>query len=334
MKTIIIGAGNWGTTLSILCSHGGSVSLWTRTAAHAEKINRENENETYLKSILLPGNVKACVFGAETIEDDDMIIVAVPSYSLRSVAKQLRPLVYRHTVVSATKGFEHQSFKTMSEVLEEELRHASIAVLSGPNIAREIAEGKPAKAVLASRHFAAIAKVMKTIPKTLMSFEINHDMRSVELCAALKGIVAIGAGIAEGTGLGPNAVGVLMTYGLHEFTSIARFLNIPSITVYGIAGLGDLIATSMSPDSRNKRFGRLIAGGLERDAALREVGMVVEGVQMARTITHMKNCTLQIPLFSAIADCIFDDTCDVYSRIVNCITDYNNAGIAAKQAIV
>lgn len=322
MKIIVIGAGNWGTTLSCLFAKRQDVSLWTNSSEHAEQINSKKENIKYLKGIKLPARVTPVKKFNEPVEDDDIFVIAVPSSQVRNVACELGRVTKSHPVVCASKGFEHQWLKTMSEVIQDELPKSPMIVLTGPNIAREVAEGKPTKAVLASKNFAVVTRVARLLKNDHLTFEICSDVKGVELCAALKGVIAIGVGIADGLGLGKNFTGVLMTYGLREFTEISEFLGISPKTIYGIAGLGDLIATCLSPDSRNRKFGYMLGKGFDTDMALTKVGMVVEGVQMAKTIAGLEDLNIPIPLFSTISKIIFEPNGYLPHRFINCLTKY------------
>ncbi len=324
MKTIVIGAGNWGTTLSCIFSENQEVSLWTTSDAKAGAINTCRENSTYLKGIPLPDGIHALPKFGESIGHDDLLVIAVPSHQVRSISRELSGVINGQTVMCVSKGFEHTSFKTMSEVIQDELPKTPVVIMTGPNIAREIAEGKPAKAVLASKDLGAVSKVAKTIRNKHLAFEISSDVKGVELCASLKGIIAIGVGIADGLDLGNNFMSLIVTYGLQEFADISGFLGISSKTVYGIAGLGDLIATCLSKDSRNRRFGYMLGKGMDREAALQEVGMVVEGVQMAKTISDLDDLNMPIPLFAAIAKIIFEPNGHLPHTFINCLTQYKN----------
>jgi glycerol-3-phosphate dehydrogenase (NAD(P)+) len=322
MKIIVIGAGNWGTTLACLLGKNNRVSLWTHRAEHAREINETRENSRYLKGVRLPESVSAAAMFQVPIEEDDIILMVVPSRELPRVAKELRPHLNGQPIVCASKGFQHTTFKTMGQVIAETVPESPLIILTGPNIAHEIAKGKPTKAVLASEDLQALTLVSRLFRNETVQFEISRDVRGVELCAALKGIIAIGVGIADGLELGDNFTGVLMTYGLREFAAIAEFLGISDKTIYGIAGMGDLIATCLSKDSRNRRFGCLLGKGASTDHALHEVGMVVEGVQMAKTIVDMGELNISIPLFSTIARAIFDGTTDLREEFVHCLIQY------------
>ena len=213
---------------------------------------------------------------------------------------------------------------TMSQVIRAELPNSKVVVLTGPNIAREVAAGKPTKAILASEDIFTVTRLARLLRNETLAFEITRDTEGVQLCAALKGIIAIAVGYADGLELGDNFTGVLMTYGLKEFVAIAEFLGISPNTIYGIAGLGDLITTCLSGNSRNRQLGRLLAKGEPLDNALQEVGMVVEGVQMAKTIVSIEDMNIAIPLFSAITKIIFDNNETSPKRFIENLMHYRS----------
>ncbi|RII29511.1 MAG: glycerol-3-phosphate dehydrogenase [Geobacter sp.] len=319
MTIHVIGAGNWGTTLAKLFAGTNRVSLCTHSSEHAAEINIQRENQRYLPGIPLPGSLTAVALADAVFDADDVVVLAVPSRVLPEVSRQLRTAVVGLPLICATKGFQHASFKTMGQLVREMIPESPLIVLSGPNIARELASGLPSKAVLASHDLTALTRVARTLRNETLVFELSRDVDGVELCAALKGVIAVGVGIADGLALGDNMTALLMTYGLREFVEIAEFLEIRHKTIYGIAGLGDLITTCISPNSRNRRFGRLLGQGTGTKEALSQVGMVVEGVQMARTIVEMGDLNISIPLFTMIARAIFEEGIPLRDEFVNCL---------------
>lgn len=323
MKLHVIGAGNWGTTLAHLFSKENEILLWTQTEEHAQNINSESENKLYLSGLKLSKNIVAVKSFSVDIEPDDVILLVVPSSALPSVVDNLKEKINGQTIICATKGFEHQTLRTMGEVINAKIPDSPLIALSGPNIARELAQGKPTKAVLASENLIAVTRVIKYLKNDLLAFEVSRDIKGIELCAALKGIIAIGVGIADGLELGDNFTALLMTYGLREFVAIAEFLGIQQKTIYGIAGLGDLIATCLSKNSRNRRFGYLIGKGYKTEEALKEVGMVVEGVQMTKTILGLDDLNVSIPLFTVITKIIFEPNgYNISDKLIACLTQY------------
>lgn len=322
MKVTVIGAGNWGTTLAKLFAETSDVVLCTHSSEHADEITTCRENRRYLPGIQLPRRLTAAPLAACRFAADSVIVLAVPSRALPDLLQELRPRLHGNPLVCATKGFQHATFKTMGQLVRETIPESPLIVLSGPNIARELAGGLPSKAVLASHDLTALTRVARILRNETLAFELSRDLDGVELCAALKGVIAVGVGIADGLELGDNMTALLMTYGLREFVEIAEFLEIRHKTIYGIAGLGDLITTCISPNSRNRRFGRLLGQGVPTDEALTKVGMVVEGVQMARTIVEMGDLNITIPLFSTIARAIFSDNRSLREEFTACLIHY------------
>ena len=257
---------------------------------------------------------------SENIGSEDVVIFAIPSSRVREAATELsRHVDSPPTIVTASKGLEYKSFKTMSQVIKDVLPTANVVVLTGPTIAREIAQGQPARAVLACDNVAILVKVNKLLRNDLITFELSNDPVGAELCGALKGTVAIGIGIADGLGLGANIQGLILAYGLQEFVKIAEFLSVRKDSIYGLPGLADVATTCLSEHSRNRRFGYLLGRGLKLNEALKKVGMAVEGVNAARTIAELKELNVSIPLLSGIAELILTQPETVYSKMVKII---------------
>lgn len=322
MKVFVIGAGNWGTTLAKIFAGANEVVLCTHSVEHADEINSSHENQRFLPGFGLPETLTALPCAECLFQPEDVVVLAVPSRALPELVVGLRPRLQGNPLVCATKGFQHASFKTMGQLVRETIPESPLIVLSGPNIARELAAGLPSKAVLASHDLTALTTTARALRNDTLIFELSRDVDGVELCAALKGVIAVGVGIADGLALGDNMTALLMTYGLREFVEIAEFLEIRHKTIYGIAGLGDLITTCISPNSRNRRFGRLLGQGAQTADALTQVGMVVEGVQMARTIVEMGDLNISIPLFSTIARAIFEDNQTLREEFIACLIHY------------
>jgi glycerol-3-phosphate dehydrogenase (NAD(P)+) len=320
MKVVILGAGNWGTALSIaLASEGREITLWTRTAEHAEALLSSRENGKYLPHITIPDNVRIALKFSEELMSDDLLILAVPSSEMRAVTAELAAAIdggKPPTIISATKGLEYGSFRTMSQVIKDILPNAEVVVLTGPTIAKEIAQGKPAKAVLASENPATLVRVNKLLVNKYVLFELSNDPIGAEVCGALKGIIAIGFGIADALELGANIHGLILSYGLQEFVQIANFLSVSERSIYGLPGLADLVTTCLSRESRNRRFGYLLGKGYPLDKALAEVGMAVEGVNVAKTLLDLKGLNVSIPLLMCISEIILNQPDNIYDRLV------------------
>lgn len=282
----VLGAGNWGTSLAqLIAENGHSVRLWARRKALANQINRRRENAKYLEGIELSEGITATAELADAVRDAPVILFVVPSKAFRAVAREvgdtLRP---DQLVLHATKGIEPGTHQRMSQLLMEETCALQIGVASGPNIAREICEGKPAGIVVATAFPRVAAAARRLLHCPRMRVYDNEDLVGVELAGALKNVVAIAAGMATAMGLGENAKALLMTRGLSECARIGVAMGARPATFAGVAGMGDLIVTCTSTLSRNHRVGAALAGGKTLKQAIKALGMVAEGVGTAAVV--------------------------------------------------
>jgi len=279
----VLGAGNWGTTLAdVLAENGDVVRLWTRTPAQRDEINARHTNEGAAPGLRLPDTVTATCDLGEAVRDAAIVLIVIPSQAFREVARALgEVLVPEQIVLHATKGLERESNARMTEILLEETCAKQIGVLSGPNLAPEIARHKPAGTVVASRfpHVIELARKALSCPR-LMVFD-GDDVIGVELAGALKNVVAIAAGIATEMAVGENAKSLVVTRGLAEITRLAVTMGASPLTFAGLAGIGDLMVTCASPISRNHRVGAALARGQKLPDILSGLGMVAEGVYAA-----------------------------------------------------
>ena len=283
MTVTVLQAGSWGTTLAtILARDGGKdVVLWTRDPAQAKEISARRENRRYLAGIRVPDRVEVTADLDRALASADLI-VATPSRGVRDLRDRVAPLLRKeHRLLSATKGLNEDG-RRMSQVWAEVLAPERIAVLSGPNISREIAAGLPAPTVIASvdgntaRHFQAL------VGTPMFRVYTNVDVVGVELCGALKNIIALGAGAIDGMGYGENAKAGFVTRGLAEIARYGFAEGANPLTVAGLAGFGDLIATCTSKFSRNRTVGELLAKGVEmKEIPQRLGGQVAEGISTA-----------------------------------------------------
>ncbi len=319
MKLIVIGSGNWGTTLAMLFAQKNEVYLWTIDQTEADEINKTRESK-FLPGMKLPENIIVEKKFTRKIADEDIVITVIPSRYIDDLADEMIANgADRCTVLNASKGVKHSTLKTVGETLLDKMPNIVFANLSGPTIARELAEGLPAKAILACEDVGTLFRLQQILENDLLKFEYSRDVKGIELAASLKGLIAIAVGIADGLGFKTNAFGLIMTYGVHEFVTVMKFLGVDYKTAYSIAGIGDLITTCISENSRNRRFGKLLAQGYSREEALNEVGMVVEGVSMAKTIQKFSKFNLSIPLISCITRIIFEDVEDVRQEMLDTI---------------
>lgn len=320
MSVVIIGSGNWGATLAGLVNPGQRVRLWcqsaelVKTAREALKFTRGGDRQGIIVEVAF----------ASPLTPDDVVLIVVPSAAVGDVARQIRERCRPPypPIVTASKGLQRATFRTMSQVISAVLPEATVAVLSGPTIAREIAEGRPAKLVLGCEDVHVLLQIARVLRSDRLHLDMTRDKVDVELCAAMKGVFAIGSGVIAGRKLGANTMGLLLTYGLKEIAGLAGFLKMSTDHVFGVAGLGDLVATCFSPDSRNYRLGELLARGVPLQEALAKVNMVVEGAMTATAVSEMASLRLPVPLFTAIAR-IVEQPCEAaFEQFEQVLLDY------------
>lgn len=276
----VIGAGAWGTTLAVMLAAGERpVTIWAHTAEAADQLATERQNRRYLPGVTLPPNVRVATDDAYLGEPHRAYLLAVPSAHLRQTLQRLSPTLDANApLLSLVKGIEAESHLRMSEVIGQELPGRRVAVLSGPNLAREIAAGKPAGSVVASTDQALAGEMAALLASDRFRVYTNPDIVGVELCGALKNVVALAAGMVDGLGFGDSAKAGIITRGLAEMTRLGVAAGAHPLTFAGLAGVGDLIATCMSPLSRNRRAGELMGSGMAWTDASAQIAGVAEGV--------------------------------------------------------
>ena len=288
----IVGTTSWGTTLGLLAAKAGHrTSLWARTEQRAEELNSQRENRRFLPGATFPDLLTVTASPEAAFAGADVVIIAVPSLTLRknldAVAGSVNDAAM---VVSATKGIEIASGKRMTQLIAEmwpTVPPDQIGVLSGPNLAPEIARGRPASATVAFPHTGNAQFVQEVFNSDLFRVYTGRDVIGVELGGALKNIIAIGAGFVDGVGLGNNAKAALVTRGLHEITRLGVAMGAEPLTFAGLSGMGDLITTCYSPLSRNYRLGGGMATGSGLEEALRSLGSTAEGVPTTRAAIRL-----------------------------------------------
>jgi glycerol-3-phosphate dehydrogenase (NAD(P)+) len=319
-ELIVIGSGNWGLTLACLFSENLPTRVWAINADMAEAINakRNCPGEFFQYAVAETITVEQ-KYSSSFNEPETLFIVAVPSSQVRSVAEELSRHISEPLVLSVSKGFDPVLQCTMSQLIQKCIPRARVVVLTGPTIANEVAEGKPTRAVLASDNLIHLATVKQALRNNVISFEIGTNPSHHEICAALKGLVAVAVGVADGLNLGANIQGVLMTEGIREIGVVASFFGIPKRLAYGISGAGDLITTCISPDSRNRQLGKLLAEGLTVEGALGSVGMTVEGVAMSRTIETLWSLDVSIPLIHMVNGILLGTSKNIRGELENVV---------------
>lgn len=321
-KIIVIGSGNWGTTLALLFSKNNRVHLWTINQEEADLINSRPHSLPIFPEKALPNNIRVEAKFSSPIQPEDIVVIVIPSRKIIDLIDEfIEHDIKECIILNASKGVKHSTLMTVGQNFFSKMPDIQFATLSGPTIANEIIEGLPAKAVLASKNVALLLKLQEILDNDLLKFEFSRDIKGVELAGSMKGLIAIAVGVSDGLGFKTNMMGLIMTYGLREFDTVMQFLGVKSSTVYGIAGMGDLITTCISENSRNRTFGKLLALGHSRDEALQMVGMEVEGVSMAKTIRNLSKFNLSIPLISFITRVIFEDVEDIRSELLETINN-------------
>ncbi len=283
----MLGAGSWGTALAIQCARAGRrTRLWGRNPAHIATLARERCNQRYLPEALFPETLTPVASLAEALGEVADVLVAVPSDGFRTLLTEMQPLLAAATRLCwATKGFELGSGKLPNEVAHEVLGPGRpVAVLSGPTFAREVGAGLPTAMTIASSEADYARRLARDLSSPTFRAYISSDITGVEVGGAVKNVLAIGAGLCDGQGFGANTRVALITRGLVEMTRLGVALGAQRETFMGLAGLGDLVLTCTDDHSRNRRFGLALARGRSVEAALGEIGQVVEGYHAARAL--------------------------------------------------
>ncbi|WP_217141771.1 NAD(P)H-dependent glycerol-3-phosphate dehydrogenase [Streptomyces sp. AC627_RSS907] len=291
VKAAVFGTGSWGTAFGmVLADAGCDVTLWGRRAELAEAVNSTRTNPDYLPGVELPATLRATTDAAEAAHDADFTVLAVPSQTLRANLADWTPLLAPGTVlVSLMKGVELGSTMRMSEVIEDVAKVGAerIAVVTGPNLAREIAARRPAAAVVACPDEAVAQRLQTACHTPYFRPYTNTDVVGCELGGAVKNVIGLAVGIADGMGLGDNAKGSLITRGLAETTRLGVALGADPLTFSGLAGLGDLVATCSSPLSRNHTFGTNLGKGMTLAETIAVTRQTAEGVKSCESVLDL-----------------------------------------------
>ena len=294
----VLGGGSWGTVLANLAScNKHNVTFWMRDSASVKEINNSKRNSKYLPELNLEGNINA-TDDISLISDSEMIIFCIPSDAFREVSKMASKYIQENAqLITATKGVEKDKFNLMSHVLNEHMRNNPVGILSGPNLAQEIAAKQLSGTVIASEDKALQKNVIDVLGSDSFRVYENDDPYGVEMGGAIKNIYAIACGIADGLSSGENTVGMIMTRGLGEMSRLAVELGANPQTFLGLSGVGDLITTCASPLSRNHKFGKYIGEGLTVESAKKKIGQTVEGLKtlkVVKTLSDERNINMPI----------------------------------------
>lgn len=308
MTVGVIGGGSWGTALAIhLARAGRTVRLWAREPEVVQGIRTARRNPFYLSEVDCPAGLHASGDSEEVVQGADLIILVVPSEFFAGTLKGLRRIPAGVPVVSATKGLDPERHLRMSEIVAEGFPEAPMAVLSGPTFAREVALGRPTACVVAARDDTLAARLQSMLGTREFRLYTNRDVTGVEVGGALKNVIAIATGLADGLGLGENARAALITRGLAEITRLAVALGGQPRTLAGLAGLGDLVLTCTGSLSRNRALGVALARGQTQAALERETRMIAEGARtVASALALAGRHRVSLPICAEVAAVLFE----------------------------
>lgn len=304
----IIGAGSWGTALALLLyKNGHSVTVWSIMEAEITMLQKEHEHKEKLPGVKLPEDMVFTTDLKIAVEGKDVLVLAVPSPYTRATSKSMAPFVREgQVIVNVAKGIEEKTLFTLSEIIEDEIPQAEVAVLSGPSHAEEVGRGIPTTIVVGARKKNTAEYLQNIFMNEVFRVYISPDVLGIELGAALKNVVALAAGIADGLGYGDNTKAALITRGIAEIARLGTAMGGKWETFCGLTGIGDLIVTCASMHSRNRRAGILIGQGHTMEEAMEEVKMVVEGVYSAKAAMGLaEKYNVQLPIIEQVNEVLF-----------------------------
>lgn len=308
-KIGVIGAGSWGTALAVLLnSNGHEVTIWSIIKEEVEMLRTKRQHETKLPGVVLPGEIFLTNDLKEAMKDKDVLILAVPSPYTRSTAHSMKAYAKEgQKIVNVAKGIEENTLYTLSDIIEEELPGTDVAVLSGPSHAEEVGRGLPTTCVVGA-HTRTTAEYLQNIfMSPVFRVYTSPDMLGIELGGALKNVIALAAGTADGLGYGDNTKAALITRGITEITRLGVKMGAKLETFGGLTGIGDLIVTCASVHSRNRKAGYLIGKGCTMQEAMEEVKMVVEGVYSAKAAMGLaKKYQVELPIIEQVNKVLFE----------------------------
>ncbi len=288
VQVTVLGGGSWGTTVATLAAANTPTLIWARNEDTTREINEQHTNSRYLEDRPLPKELRATSDLREAVEHADVLVVGVPSHGIREALEEAAPHVRPWVpVLSLAKGMEQGTRLRPTQIISEALPGHPVGLLAGPNLAREVLDGKAAAAVVALPDAATACALQPLFAAHLFRVYRNDDLLGSELGGVLKNIIAIAAGMAEGLGVGDNTRAMVLTRGLSEITRLGVAMGAQERTFAGLTGLGDLMATCMSPLSRNRRVGEELARDKPLEQIIEEMGQVAEGVKTARTVIEL-----------------------------------------------
>ena len=308
-KIGVLGAGSWGTALALLLHNNGhEVTLWSIMEDEVQMLREKRQHESKLPGVKLPQEMEITSDLAYSVKGRDLLILAVPSPYTRSTAHSMRELVAEgQIVVNVAKGIEETTLMTLSDIIEQEIPQANVAVLSGPSHAEEVGRGIPTTCVVSARTKETAEYLQGIFMSPVFRVYTSPDILGVELGGSLKNVIALAAGTADGLGYGDNTKAALITRGIAEIARLGIEMGAKSETLYGLSGMGDLIVTCASVHSRNRKAGYLMGKGYTMDEAMGEVKMVVEGVYSAKAAKQLaEKYQVDMPIVEEVNKVLFE----------------------------
>ena len=309
-KISVLGAGSWGTALSLLLHNNGhSVRLWSALKDEVEMLRAKREHESKLPGVHLPEDIEITWDLESCLKDPDVAVLAVPSPFTRSTSAQMAPYVKEgQIIVNVAKGVEENTLMTLSEIISQEIPQANVCVLSGPSHAEEVGKGIPTTCVVSAETRETAEYLQGIFMSPVFRVYTTPDILGVELGGALKNVIALAAGAADGLGYGDNTKAALITRGIAEIARLGTKMGARMETFYGLSGMGDLIVTCASVHSRNRKAGYLIGKGCTMKEAMDEVKMVVEGVYSAKAARSLaEKYEVEMPIIEEVNKVLFED---------------------------
>lgn len=308
-KIGMVGAGSWGTAISKLAADNGhQVTVWSILESEIEMLEKEHEHKDKLPGVLLPDSIQYTNSIQDAIEGKDVCVIAVPSPFTRNTAKMMAPYVKKgQIIVNVAKGIEEKTLMTLSEIIKQEIPAADVAVMSGPSHAEEVGRKLPTTVVVGADTRRTAEYIQSIFMSRFFRVYTSPDILGIELGGALKNVIALAAGMADGLGCGDNTKAALITRGIAEITRLGVAMGGKAETFAGLTGIGDLIVTCASMHSRNRRAGILIGQGKTMQEAMDEVKQVVEGVYSAKAAGELaKKYGIEMPLVEKINEVLFE----------------------------
>ena len=309
-KVNVLGAGSWGTALSLLLhKNGHQVKLWSALENEVKMLNEKREHESKLPGVRIPEEVEITTDLEGCLKDVDVAVLAVPSPFTRSTAKQMAPFVKEdQIIVNVAKGVEEHTLMTLSDIISEEIPKANVCVLSGPSHAEEVGRGLPTTCVVSAAKRETAEYLQGIFMSPVFRVYTTPDTLGVELGGSLKNVIALAAGTADGLGYGDNTKAALITRGIAEIARLGTKMGAHMETFYGLSGMGDLIVTCASVHSRNRKAGYLMGKGYTMQQAMDEVKMVVEGVYSAKAAKSLaEKYDVEMPIIMEVNKVLFED---------------------------